>query len=158
MKYQIKTEDELVAGNNINDDELRVSLNVGLPDFHETTSFIITDSGIFCGNKEQGFVSIKTASGPEKFWRHYEGYLYLHDREAIDNSPGKNNDACWKIVKKPICSDSAVSFYSRNFPNRAITKCEKTNRLHNKPENDNCGNITNKCWLLEPIDKGKYLY
>ena len=147
VQFKIKTEAGDIAGTARSKDALQATLYEGLDDFNNRTSFIITNSGIDC---DLGSVSIKSAANPNQFWRHYYGYMLLQDNNTIADG-NKIGDACWYVIKNPKCSDTAVSFYSRNSPTAAITKCDHTKRLHIKPDDDNCGNNANKCWLLEPI-------
>ena len=124
-------------------DEIHAINDTGTEDVFAKSSFIFREG--LCGNGE--YISMESFLYPGKFWRHQNNILKLHERADDDLF---KEDACFKMTKH-LCSlnyvSESISFYSRNFPDKLITKCG--NQLKIESESDSCGDPENHCWVLD---------
>ena len=145
QEYQIRFQpaEDSYAGIVDGTDEIRVITDDGLEDFFDRSDFIVREG--LCGDSE--YISLESKLYPNKFWRHQNYIIKLHDKS--DENIFKL-DGCFKIVKHRCTLNyvsESVTFESKNFPDRYITKCG--NQLKIQQDNEDCGDFGNKCWVMD---------
>jgi len=139
------SDSDLYAGTQEGADHIRMIADDGTQDFYERTAFFLREG--LC--LEENFVSLESKKFPNKFWRHHNYVLKLHDK-----SDGVFLlDSCFKLVPG-LCNNQSISFQSKNLNmTHYIAKCDNELKMQTK-ENacgnlSNSGNLSNICWTLE---------
>ena len=112
----------------------------GEESFYDRTEFIVREG--LCGDSQ--YVSLESAQRPDMFWRHQNYIIKLHKNE---NQGIFLEDSCFKMITNqcsPIAGTQSVTFESKNFPGRFISKCDDQMKIDDKY----CGDPSNGCWEL----------
>ena len=141
-KYQIRAWafPDSYAGTSEGSDRLSVIKDDGEESFYDRTEFIVREG--LCGDSQ--YVSLESAQRPDMFWRHQNYIIKLHKNE---NQGIFLEDSCFKMIKNqcsPIAGTQSVTFESKNFPGRFISKCDDQMKIDDKY----CGDQSNGCWEL----------
>ena len=112
----------------------------GEESFYDRTEFIVREG--LCGDSQ--YVSLESAQTPDMFWRHQNYIMKLHKNE---NQGVFLDDSCFKMIQNQcsaIVGSKSVTFESKNFPGRFISKCGDEMKIDDKY----CGDPSNGCWEL----------